>query len=158
VSRRTERVNSLIRAILARAIQTELHDPRIPPITSITGVDVSPDFALAKIHVSVFAPTDAKRQLAIRALQSSAGHLRWLLGHELQLRKLPTLVFKLDESIRKSFETLQVIDQLNLNAAAAEPHDTPDADSDGAACEDLVEGADGGETTLSRPDAGREEV
>lgn len=157
MSRRTERVNSLIRSILARAIQTELRDPRIPPITSITGVEVSSDFALAKVHVSVYAPTDAKRRLALTALQSSAGHLRWLLGRELQLRKLPALVFKLDESIRKSFETLQIIDQLNLNADAVQaPNASEPTPCD--ASEDEVETDGGGETSLSRPDCGREEV
>lgn len=158
MSRRTERVNSLIRSILARAIQTELRDPRIPPITSITGVEVSSDFAVAKVHVSVYAPTDAKRRLAVKALQSSAGHLRWLLGREIQLRKLPALVFKLDESIRKSFETLRIIDQLNLNAGAAGPPGAPDAAGDDDAPEDEVADDGAGETTLSRPDCGREEV
>lgn len=152
MSRRVERVSSLIRSILAKAIQTELQDPRIPRITSITEVEVSADFSIAKVYVSVFSPTDAKRRLAVSALQSSAGHLRWLLGHELRLRKLPMLVFKLDETIRKSFETYQIIDQLNLGESAAAADDA-DGPADDDASSDVSD-----EPTLSRPETGREEA
>lgn len=130
MSRRTERVGSLIRSLVARAIQTELQDPRIPPITSITHVDVAADFSVAKIYVSVFAETEAKRNLALRALQSSSGHLRYLLGQDLELRKLPALVFKLDETIRKSLETIEIIDRLNVAPSAASDDDPLVGDDD----------------------------
>lgn len=110
MSKRTERVGSLIRAIIADAIQSRLNDPRVPPITSITRVEISADFAVARVFVSVMA-TDARRQLCLRALRSAAGYLRRLLGPQLSLRKTPALDFRLDDSLRRSFETVQLIDQ-----------------------------------------------
>lgn len=111
MSKRIERVASLIRTILAEAIQTRLQDPRIPPITSITRVEVAADFTVARVHVSVLAP-EPRRELCLRALRGSAGHLRWLLGRELRLRKVPELDFRLDESLRRGFETVQLIERL----------------------------------------------
>lgn len=111
VSRRTQRIGSMIRALIADAIQRELNDPRVPTITSITQVDVSADLALARVRVSVMG-ADTERRLCIEALESAAGHLRWLLGRELTLRKIPELRFELDESVRGSFETIQAIDRV----------------------------------------------
>lgn len=110
MSKRVNRVGSAIRAIVAAAIQNDLNDPRIPSITSVTRVEVSADFSVARVFVSVLAP-DARRRACLRALASAAGHLRWLVGRELSLRKTPVLDFRLDESLRGSFETVQLIDR-----------------------------------------------
>jgi ribosome-binding factor A len=109
VSRRTERVASVIRRVLAEAIQHELHDPRIERMTSITRVEVSPDMSVAKVFVSVMAK-EARRKLTVEALQHAAGRLRSRLGEELRVRSLPAVVFRLDESLHRGFETLQLLD------------------------------------------------
>lgn len=109
MSRRTERVGSLIREIIAEAIQNRLSDPRIPPITSITRIQVSEDFSAACVYVSVMAP-EAQRRLCLAALRSASGLLRRLLAPELRLRKVPWLNFRLDDSVRRSFETVTAID------------------------------------------------
>lgn len=142
MSRRTERIASLIRTILAEAIQRRLSDPRIPAITSITRVEVSQDLSVAKVFVSVLAPSEARRKLAHRALQQAAGHLRRLLGQELALRTLPHLVFKLDDSLRKGFETVQLIDQLGLATGAvpdSEPSELDEAGDASPALHDVME-------------------
>jgi ribosome-binding factor A len=116
-SRRVERVASVIRRVLAEAIQARLHDPRIPTITSITRVEVSADFSVARVYVSVL-DTPARQKLCVQALQSSAGFLRRLLGREVRLRTLPVLDFRLDDSLKRGFETCQILDRL---AAARGP-------------------------------------
>lgn len=110
VSRRTERVGNLIRLILADAIQNRLSDPRILPLTSITRVEVSEDFSVARVFVSVLArPT--RRALSLRGLQSAAGLLRRIMAPQLRLRKIPALVFRLDESVQGSAAIVDVIDE-----------------------------------------------
>lgn len=138
MSRRTERVASLIRTILAEAIQTRLNDPRIPAITSVTRVEVSADFALARVFVSVLAP-EKRRDLCLQALRGSAGHLRWLLGQELSLRKLPTLDFRLDDSLRRGFETIQLIERLSSDSPGADATGTHGALDDEAVDEECGE-------------------
>jgi ribosome-binding factor A len=111
MSRRTERVASLVRGILADAIQSRLSDPRIEPLTSITRVEVSPDLAVAHVYVSVMAE-EARRELSVRALRHAAGRLRSLVASEITLRQAPELDFRLDESVQESFRTVQQIDRL----------------------------------------------
>ncbi len=109
-TRRTERVARVIRGVVADAIQNRLADPRIPPITSVTRVEVSEDFSIATVYVSVMA-AEGQRKLALTALRGAAGLLRRRLAPELRLRQIPRLEFRLDDSVRRSFETVMAIDK-----------------------------------------------
>ncbi len=105
-----------------------LSDPRIAPLTSITRVEVSPDLSLATIHVSVHDDAEARRKLTVVALQSAAGRLRRELSGQLETRTLPHLVFRLDESLRRGFETQQAIDRA-LEASGIAPSWQADAEN-----------------------------
>ncbi len=90
-------------------IQHRLNDPRITPITSITRVELSADFSVARLHVSIMDRT-ARQELCLEALRSASGLLRRAIGRRLKMRKIPELSFRLDESVRGAFNTVQVID------------------------------------------------
>ena len=141
MSRRTERVASLIRQILADAIRS-LNDPRIPTVTSITRVEVSEDFATAKVHVSALAP-DTRRALCLTALRSAAGHLRWLLGQELTLRKLPQLEFRLDDSVRRGIETVETIERVMRELGEVPEWERPPAADEAPAADEIPGHPDG---------------
>lgn len=115
------RIASVIRAVLAEAIRERLSDPRIEQMTSITHVDVSADLSVARVHVSVMAPT-ARQQLTLVALKHASGRLRTLVSKELFVRQTPQITFLLDESLQRGFETVQKIDQLmvELDGKAAD--------------------------------------
>jgi ribosome-binding factor A len=159
VSRRTERVGSLIRSIVAQALQTRLADPRIPTITSITRVEVSDDFAVARVFVSVMAP-ETQRRLCLAALRSASGLFRRLLAPELHLRKIPALDFRLDEALRHSFETLEVIDramrELGQVPEWEREADDEDAGEPGRVGEDEEPAAPGEPRARPQPEASAE--
>lgn len=92
-------------------MREKLSDPRIEQFTSITRVEISPDFSSAHIHVSVMAD-EPRRKLTLVALQHSAGRLRSMIAQHLSMRTVPFLTFHLDDSIRRSYETVQTIDRL----------------------------------------------
>ncbi len=158
MSRRTERVGHLIRNLLADAIRTRLSDPRIERLTSITRVEVSADLSSASVYVSIMAP-EPRQKLGVEALRGAAGRLRaWLRDH-VELRQVPTLHFRLDESLKRGIETVEALDRLTggptleWEADAARSGDrelTPpspeaaDADAPGAA-EPTVNGPPPGE-------------
>ncbi len=126
MSRRTERVGNLIRNVLAEHVPHRMHDPRIEPLTTITRVDVTEDLSLARVHVSVMAPPSRQR-LTVEALQHAAGRLRRVVGRQVRLRKIPTLIFELDESVRKAFETVRAIDQAMAELGETRPFYADDA-------------------------------
>jgi ribosome-binding factor A len=92
----------------------EVRDPRLSNLT-ITGVEVTPDLMLARIHFTVLGEEDAERE-AVAALERANGFLRTQLAGRVQLRYMPELVFKLD----KSTEYGNRIDELLSQIAESE--------------------------------------
>ena len=110
MTRRTERINELIREELSDLIMRELRDPRLDGLISITRVDTTPDLFNARVDVSVMSET-ADQAEAIKALNAAAGYLHRELVHRLELRRVPFLTFRLDNSIAEGAAVLSHIDQ-----------------------------------------------
>ena len=111
MTRRTQRVASLIRETVGQVVLTSLSDPRIDPArTSITHVDVPEDLMTAKVYVSVLG-SEAEQRSAVRALNHAAGHIQELMMARISLRHTPRLRFQLDEDFRKTLETYEIIGQ-----------------------------------------------
>lgn len=103
MSRRTERVNDLIREELMTLLRDELRDPRIGGLVTVTRVDVSPDLRKALAYVSVLG-TDEERDSTMQAMESARNFLRREIGRRLHLRTIPDLRFMSDRSIEEAQE------------------------------------------------------
>jgi ribosome-binding factor A len=108
MSRRTERLGSVIQRELAMIILRELNDPRLTGMPSITHVKVSPDLSVADVYVTVMG-TEGQKTAALNALRHSAGLLRTRLTHEISIRVTPFLKFHLDENLKKELELLDAL-------------------------------------------------
>ncbi len=128
MSRRTERIGSVIRNIVSEAIQSRLSDPRLEPLTSITRVDVSADLSLARINVSVMA-TEARQKLTLDALQHAAGRLRATVADQVRMRQVPRLEFMLDDSVKQAFQTVQAIDSAMAELGERPPWEEDEAET-----------------------------
>ena len=113
---RAQRVADQIQRDLAALIQFEVNDPRIG-LVSVTGVEVSPDLAHAKVFVTSLGAGDADRersgadgQASTVALNGAAGYLRGLLARRLQLRVAPKLKFFYDTSVERGRQLDELID------------------------------------------------
>ena len=124
MSRRTQRVGSLIRSIVGEVMLTKLSDPRLDPAkTSITRVEVPDDLLTATVFVSVIG-SDADQSKAIHALKHASGHIQEQMVQRLRLRNTPVLTFAPDKVFKKTQETLRLIGE-----AMSEIHDKQDANS-----------------------------
>lgn len=128
MSRRTDRVDSLVRQTLGQLLLTKLSDPRFDPArTTITSVEVAEDMASAKVHISVIG-TEADQRKALAALRHAAGHLQDLMMKEISLRQTPVLNFVLDTEFKKALATLEIIDQAMAEIREKEQARLSDAD------------------------------
>lgn len=94
---RNSRIGEQMKKELSQIIQFELKDPRVGFVT-VTGIEVTGDLQLAKVFVSVMGNDEQKRD-TVAALEKAKGFLRSELGKRVQLRHIPDLQFKMDESI-----------------------------------------------------------
>ena len=119
-SHRRERLNAQLRQELALALAQDVKDPRLS-LVSVLEVDCAPDLSVALVRVSSLGD-DAERRRNLVALKGMAGYLRHLLGDRLEnLRRVPRLDFRLDDSIVRGTRVNQL-----LHSLASEPGSSPD--------------------------------
>ena len=116
MSRRRERFASALRSVVANLVQTELNDPRLRGLLTVTRVEVSPDLRLAKVYVSVLG-NEGEQKSTLAALRHGAGHLQSLLKKHLEFRVCPILDFRIDEQLKESLATMALIDKVSLELA-----------------------------------------
>ena len=95
--RRPEQVAEALRAVIAEALVREIRDPRVGLVT-VTGVQVTPELAVARVRVAVPGEEEKKRQ-ALEGLRSAAGFLRSKAARTLATRTVPELRFELDRGL-----------------------------------------------------------
>ena len=112
MSRRIERLNSLIRRDLSDRIRNEVRDPRVAVEMRVTRVDTSADVQHAKVHVSVYG-TLREKEDAIAGLEDASGFIRRQLRGRLETRNVPLLRFVLDDTLDEGNEMLRLLDSLS---------------------------------------------
>jgi ribosome-binding factor A len=122
MSRRTERVNELLREELSEIIQRQMKDPRLAGLISITAVETSPDFSHARVFISVLG-TEEESTSSLKVLNTGASFIRHeLRGRLKSLRHVPELSFRADHSLERGAQLTQL-----LNQVAHEHDSTPSA-------------------------------
>jgi ribosome-binding factor A len=116
-----------VREVVSMAILTQVRDPRVRDVT-VTRVEMAPDMRSAVVHVSVMG-NDAKQQLALRGLASSAGFLQSQIAERIETRYTPRLTFKLDGGIKRSLEIARVLDDVLPSTDAAPTTDPTQEDA-----------------------------
>jgi ribosome-binding factor A len=106
------RIADQIQRDLAELIR-ELKDPRIGMVT-LQAVEVSPDYAHAKVFFSVLVGDVTECEAA---LNEAAGFLRNGLFKRLQIHTVPTLHFQFDRTTERAAELSALIQQANSTRA-----------------------------------------
>ena len=111
-SNRINRINEEIQKELPALLRT-VKDPRVQDtMISITRVETTPDLRYTKVYVSFLQEERVKDAMA--GLKSAAGYLRRQLGHNLQLRYSPEIVWSEDDSITYGARMLKLINSLEV--------------------------------------------
>ena len=92
------RVADQIQRDLSELIARELKDPRVGLVT-LNAVEVSPDYAHAKVYFSLLTGDAQETQ---DALNHAAGHLRNGLFKRLHIHTVPTLHFIFDRTTERA--------------------------------------------------------
>ncbi|WP_105103462.1 30S ribosome-binding factor RbfA [Microbulbifer pacificus] len=121
---RADRVADAMRRELAQLIQHEVRDPRVGMV-NVNDVEVSRDLTTAKVYVTLVGEDDpSKIEISMAALNKAAGFLRSQLAKEIQIRTIPRLYFRYDETSVRGQHLSALIDK-------AVKSDQKHADDDG---------------------------
>jgi ribosome-binding factor A len=116
MSRRTERLNHLLRQEITELLQREAKDPRLSAMVSVTRVSVSSDLRYAKVFISVLG-TEEEKKGVLAGLHAASGFLRRGLSSRLSIRYTPELSFSYDDTMEQAGKVLQLIQQVSSSEA-----------------------------------------
>lgn len=117
---RNIRLADQIQKDLAHLIQREIDISRTGLIT-LSGVELSADYAHAKVYFTVLG---AESALAQKALDEKAGWLHAQLFKLLHIHTVPTLRFYHDPQVERGIEMSQLIDRANADQSASDKEGT----------------------------------
>lgn len=95
---------------LSELLRLEVKDPRIGLVT-ITDVEITPDYAHAKVYYSVLPDTPEQIEKTAAGLAACRGFLRSKLGRMLRIHQTPELHFVRDDTAARAIAMSQLIDQ-----------------------------------------------
>ena len=109
--KRVFRIAEEIKRAISELLQTEIKDPRIKPMTSITKVEVTNDLSFAYIYISVLGNEEDKQD-TIEGLNNAKGFIKREIGKRIDLRHVPETIFYIDKSIEQSIYMSKLIEKV----------------------------------------------
>ena len=107
---RKERLEELIKRIIADTLLTEVMDPRVGFVT-VVRVKLSKDYSTAEVYISVIGDERDKRN-TMYGLKSAAGFLQYQIAKGIRLRNTPKIRFHLDTGIEDGVEMGSLLDKI----------------------------------------------
>ncbi len=107
--KRSVRVSDLIREEIADIIMHKIKHKTLGFVT-VTGAKVSDDLRHATIYLSVLEEKDSEK--TVRKLSSSASFIRSELGKRLKMKYVPSLSFRIDDSIEYGKKIDKILNEI----------------------------------------------
>jgi ribosome-binding factor A len=126
-TRRQEKVARVVKEAVSDAITHHLSDPRIEGFVSVTRVDMTADLRNANVYISIFGGDESSQNKTFAAITHAKSRIQSLLADRVKSKFCPVLRFYKDEKLKKTMETMKLIDQ----AVSELENDDLEKDSDG---------------------------
>ena len=129
---RTIRLAEQIRIETGGILSRQVHDPGVGFVT-LTRVQVTDDLLQARIFYTAMGDP-AERKKTARALERALPFIRRALGQRLQLRRVPEITFRYDDSVANQARVEELLEDIKREdarrATAATPSETNDSDDE----------------------------
>ena len=102
-SLRSDKISDLLRKEISLIINKETKDPRLQKL-NITAVKVSDDIGIATVFYTMIGESIEKEKSSIdnKVLKKFSGMIRSKLSKTMQIRRVPVIQFRFDESVEYS--------------------------------------------------------
>ncbi len=118
--RRMERLNEQLKREVVEVLRHGVRDPRVGVVT-VTGVETSPDLAVAKVFVHTLDEREERRTELIEGLRAAAPYVRGEIGRRLHIRRAPELVWIWDETFEQAQRIERLLAQVRPTPQPGEP-------------------------------------
>jgi len=115
MTRRSERIAEAIRRLVGEIVHSDLRDPRVKGLLTVTKVELTSDLRFAKIYYTTMCE-DKKKELLARGLRSAKSYIRKRIAEELKLRYAPDVSLRIDETIEYSNKIDNILNKIKKEA------------------------------------------
>lgn len=105
-----ERMEKIIEREISNIIFQDIKDERIKYVT-ITNVTLTNDLSLATVFYTVFG-LEYQINSSIEALHEAKGFIRTILSRKIEVKKVPDLKFKYDDSFARGNKIEEILKNL----------------------------------------------
>ncbi len=119
--KRSARVSDLIKKEVTDIVMNKIKHKTLGFLT-ITAAKVSDDLRHATVYLSVLKTEDSNK--TVKKLNSAASFIKGELARRLQMRYVPSITFKIDESIQYGMKIDKLLD--DIKSERSTPHDDED--------------------------------
>jgi ribosome-binding factor A len=116
-SNRMIRINDEIMKEISNILRSDLKDPRIGIVTSVSKVDTTNDLKYCKVYISILGD-DEKRKETMDVIKKASGFIRSLVARRINLRVTPEFTFILDDSLDYSFKIDKILKDIHKTEEA----------------------------------------
>jgi ribosome-binding factor A len=111
---RTARINELLREVLADEIKRFTDADGTLRLLTVTGVEVAPDLATAKVYLS------SMDEPAAGVLDEHRAHLQRAIGRQVRMKRTPKLQFIADPAVAEGAKVEEILRRLKRGPAAGD--------------------------------------
>ncbi len=97
MNKSTEKIANQIQREISLIFQNDVKNSKIGYIT-VTDVKLTNDYSIATVYYTIFG-NDSRKQVSKEGIEKSKGFIRSELAKRIHLKKVPELVFKIDETL-----------------------------------------------------------
>jgi ribosome-binding factor A len=127
-TRRQEKVARVVKEAVSDAIANHLGDPRIEGLVSVTRVEMAADLRSADVYISILGKDEAAQNRTFSAIVHARSRIQSLLAGRMHSKFCPVLHLHKDEKLKKTLETMKLIEQAVGELEEKDSVDTPKAD------------------------------
>ena len=117
-SNRMNKIDEELRKEISNIITTELKNPHLTGLISVSKVKTTPDLRYAKVFVTMINEKSKKENLSI--LKQSSGYIRSAIAKRINLRYTPELVFEFDESLEYGTRIDEILNKITKDLKKGE--------------------------------------
>lgn len=109
---RVDRLNSLLKEVISDVIRTQVRNPHVNELLTVTRVEITKDLYHAKVYISVIGNQKAKSE-TLQALQSAAKFISVQASQQVVMRHFPALTFIFDDSVDKHMRIEELLGKIS---------------------------------------------
>lgn len=110
---RHDRVKKALMRELGEALASDIKHPLLDhQIISITDIDLSKDFAFAKVYLSFLTQPNTDKTPLLEVIQEAAPKLQGIIGRRLKLRNTTKLSFYSDDSLERGSRVHELLKKI----------------------------------------------